>query len=57
MVRILAFFVGLGLVGVLMISLIFGLIDYAKEPPTPTAEHEFHKYPKELALASNGRDP
>ncbi len=54
MIRILAFFVGLGFVGVLMISLIFGLLDYAKEPPTPTAEHEFHKHPKELSLASNG---
>jgi len=54
MVRIAAFFVGLGFAGILLIALIFGLVDYIKEPPTPTAEHEFYKHPKELALASNG---
>ena len=54
MVRIIAFFVGLGFAGVLLISLIIGLVDYIQEPPGKTAEHEYHKHPKELALASNG---
>ena len=54
MVRIIAFFVGLGFVGVLLISFVSGLVTYAQEPPTATAEHEFHKHPKPLALASDG---
>ena len=54
MVRIIAFFVGLGFAGVLLISLVINLVEYVQEPPTPTAEHEFHKHPKELQLASNG---
>ncbi|HXG99910.1 MAG TPA: cytochrome c1 [Sphingomicrobium sp.] len=54
MVRILAFFVGLGFAGILLIALVLGLVDYAKEPPAETAEHEFYKHPKTLALASNG---
>ena len=54
MVRIIAFFVGLGFAGVLLISLVINLVEYVQEPPTPTAEHEFHKHPKELHLASNG---
>ena len=54
MVRIIAFFVGLGFAGVLLISLVMNLVEYVQEPPTPTAEHEFHKHPKELHLASNG---
>ena len=54
MVRIIAAFVGLGFAFVLLLSLGFGLADYFAEPPQPTAEHEFHREPKELALASNG---
>ena len=54
MVRIIAFFVGLGFVGVLLISLIADLITVAGSPPEPTAEHEFHREPKELHLASDG---
>nr|MDQ3077307.1 cytochrome c1 [Pseudomonadota bacterium] len=54
MVRIIAFFVGLGFAGVLMISLISGLIDYVQEPPEESLEHAFHKHPKDLALASDG---
>ena len=54
MVRIIAFFVGLGFVGVLLISLVSDLVTYMQEPPEPTAEHEFHKHPKPLALASDG---
>ena len=54
MVRIIAFFVGLGLVGVLLISLISDLVTYVQEPPEPTVEHEFHREPKALHLASDG---
>lgn len=54
MVRIIAFFVGLGFVGVLLISLVVDLVAVAQTPPEPTAEHEFHRQPKELQLASNG---
>ena len=54
MVRIIAFFVGAGLVGVLIISLIVNLVAVAQTPPEPTAEHEFHREPKELHLASDG---
>jgi ubiquinol-cytochrome c reductase cytochrome c1 subunit len=54
MVRIIAFFVGLGFAGVLLISLATNLIAYIQSPPEPTAEHEFHREPKELALASDG---
>ena len=54
MVRIIAFFVGLGFAGVLLISLVTNLVEYVQEPPAETAEQEFHKPPRELALASNG---
>lgn len=54
MVRKLAFLVGLGFVGVLLIGLVINLVEYVQEPPSATAEHEFHKQPRELALASNG---
>lgn len=54
MVRIIAFFVGLGFVGVLLISLVVDLVAVAQTPPEPTAEHEFHRTPKELHLASDG---
>ncbi len=54
MIRIIAFFVGLGFVGILLIGLVVGLVDYAKEPPVETPEEAFHKHPKHLSLASNG---
>jgi ubiquinol-cytochrome c reductase cytochrome c1 subunit len=54
MVRILGFLVGLGFVGVLMISLFVNVSDYLQNPPEHTAEEEFHKHPKPLQLASNG---
>jgi ubiquinol-cytochrome c reductase cytochrome c1 subunit len=54
MVRIIAFFVGVGFVGVLLISLIVNLVAVAQTPPEPTAEHEFHREAKELHLASDG---
>jgi ubiquinol-cytochrome c reductase cytochrome c1 subunit len=54
MVRIIAFFVGLGFAGVLLISLVVNLVGFFNEKPQPTAEHEFHRHPKELKLQSDG---
>ncbi len=54
MVRIIAFFVGLGFAGVLLISLVVNLVGVVQSPTAPTAEHEFHKEPKDLHLASDG---
>ena len=54
MTRIIAFLVGLGFVGVLLISLFNGIGQTIANPPAPTAEEEFHKHPKHLALASDG---
>lgn len=55
MVRIIGFLIGLGFVGVLLISLFVNLGDYFSNPPEPTAEEEFaHHEPKELHLASDG---
>jgi ubiquinol-cytochrome c reductase cytochrome c1 subunit len=49
----------LGLVGavfavVLLISFFSNVSTFLTSPPTPTAEEEFHKHPKHLALASDG---
>src|SRR5688572_10538399 len=54
MVRKIGFLVGLGFVGVLLISLVVNLVGYFNEPPEPSVEHEFHRHPKELKLASDG---
>ena len=54
MVRVIAFLVGLGLAGVLLLSLIVNGIDYFVNPPEPLAEAEFHEHAKDLHLASNG---
>ena len=54
MVRIIGFLIGLGFAGVLLISFVVNLIDTLRSPPEATAEEEFHKHPKHLALASDG---
>lgn len=54
MVRIIGFFVGLGFAVVLLFSFFSDLGAYFASPPEPTADEEFHKYPKELHLASDG---
>ena len=54
MVRIIGFLVGLGFVGVLLISLFVNLSDYFSNPPEASAEHEFHKHAKKLSLPSDG---
>ena len=54
MIRIAAFLVGVGFVFVLLISLITGVSETIASPAEETAEHEFHKHPKHLSLASDG---
>jgi ubiquinol-cytochrome c reductase cytochrome c1 subunit len=54
MIRIAAFFIGVGFAFVLLISLITGISASLSSEPTSTAEEEFHKHPKHLALASDG---
>ena len=54
MVRIIAFFVGVGFAGVLLLSLVIGVVNTIQEPTAPTAEHEFHREAEPLALASDG---
>ncbi len=54
MIRAIAFIVGLGFAGVLLISLITGFSQTISSPTEPTAEEEFHKHPKPLSLASDG---
>ncbi len=54
MVRLFGMLTGLFFVVALLWSLVVGIMSFIAEPPSPTAEHEFHKHPKELALASDG---
>jgi ubiquinol-cytochrome c reductase cytochrome c1 subunit len=54
MIRKIGPVIGLGFVFVLMLSLFSGLKEYFTTPPAPTAEHEYHRAPRELHLASNG---
>ncbi len=46
--------IGVGFAFILTISLISDLSTYFASPPEETVEHEFHKHPKHLALASDG---
>ena len=54
MIRWIANIIGIGFVGVLLLSLYGTVSDYIAAPPEPTAEHEFHREAKELDLESNG---
>jgi ubiquinol-cytochrome c reductase cytochrome c1 subunit len=54
MVRIFAALFGLFIVGALVWSFGNGAYTAITEPASPTAEHEFHRHPKHLALASDG---
>lgn len=54
MVRIIGPLVGLGFVGVLLISLISGVITFAREGKPETVEHRFHKEVKHVSFASDG---
>jgi ubiquinol-cytochrome c reductase cytochrome c1 subunit len=46
--------IGLAFAGVVLISMATDLSTYFSSPPEETAEHQFHKHPKQLALASDG---
>src|SRR5688500_11571093 len=54
MVRPIGILAGLGFVAVLLWSLLWGAIAFIQEPPQPTAEHEFHKHPRDAHLSSAG---
>ncbi len=54
MVRVIAFFIGIGFALVLLISLVAGISEMIASPAEATAEEEFHKHSKHLALASDG---
>lgn len=54
MVRPIGILAGLGFVVVLLWSLLWGAIAFVQEPPQPTAEHEFHKHPRDAGFSFNG---
>ena len=54
MLRILLGLIGAGFAAALLASLGTDLATYYSAPPEETAEHEFHKHPKALALSSDG---
>ena len=54
MARFIAFLVGLGFCLVLLISVITGAANLIREGKPETVEAMFHKYPRHLALASDG---
>jgi ubiquinol-cytochrome c reductase cytochrome c1 subunit len=54
MVRLFASLVGLFFSGMLAISFLNGAYVAATEKSVPTAEHEFHKHPRNVAFASDG---
>ena len=53
-VRTIGMFAGVAFAGVVLISFASTLTTYFTSPPAATAEEEFHKHPKELALHSDG---
>jgi ubiquinol-cytochrome c reductase cytochrome c1 subunit len=54
MVRPIGFLVGIGFVGVLLWSLLWGVVAQIQEPAAPTAEHEFHLTPKHVSFSFDG---
>ena len=54
MIRIFSILAGLVFSAALLWSLGNGVVSYISEPPGMTVEHEFHKTPRELTLASDG---
>ena len=54
MIRIFSILAGLVFSAALLWSLGNGVVSYISEPPAMTVEHEFHKTPRELTLASDG---
>ena len=54
MTRIIGILVGLFFTVAVLWAFVSGAATFIAEPPAATAEHEFHKHPKELHLASDG---
>lgn len=54
MIRIGAFLVGLFFSGWLLVSAAMGAFSFVTSPSVPTAEHEFHKKPKDVDFSFNG---
>ena len=54
MVRLIAALVGIFFAGMLLYSFGSGAVAYISEPPAATAEHEFHKHPREIAWSFDG---
>lgn len=54
MVRLIAFLVGLFFSGMLLLGLGDTIITAIQEPAQPTAEHEFHKHPKDEKFTFDG---
>jgi ubiquinol-cytochrome c reductase cytochrome c1 subunit len=54
MVRIGGVLVGLGFVFVLLLGILDTTYNWIKEPPAPTAEHEFHADPKKAGFSFEG---
>ncbi|HVR89930.1 MAG TPA: cytochrome c1 [Novosphingobium sp.] len=54
MIRIFSILAGLFFAAALAWSLLWGAIGFVQDPPKETAEHAFHKHPKEVEFASDG---
>lgn len=54
MVRIFGILAGIGFVIVLLWSLLWGVVAVIQEPAAETAEHAFHKHPRDAHLSSAG---
>ncbi|MET0365275.1 MAG: cytochrome c1 [Sphingobium sp.] len=54
MVRLIAALVGIFFSGMLLYSFGSGAVAYISEPPLPTAEHEFHEHPRQIAWSFDG---
>ena len=54
MVRPIGILAGLGFVGVVLWSLMWGLVAFFTEPQPATAEKVFHKHPREMSFSFNG---
>jgi ubiquinol-cytochrome c reductase cytochrome c1 subunit len=52
--RLILGLIGAAFAGVVTISLISNVVTSIQQPAEATAEHEFHKHPKHLSLASDG---
>ena len=54
LLRLILGLIGAAFAGVVLISMATDLSTYFSSPPEETVEHEFHKHPKHLKLASDG---